>query len=397
MSAFWPETVTPDNRCRDRFRVYSCRASSDVARQLMTHNGHPAVHFAAMHNAVCPSHRGVVDCIFSALGRPTMRRRDFVAVLGGAAATSLTLRARAQTSTKRPTVAMLAVSTPATTEPNRSAFLQGMRESGRTEGVDFGFVERYADGFLERLPALADELVRLNPDVILAQTSSAAQATARATTSIPIVVAVMADRLGLIGSDARPTGNVTGILVNLEGLGGKQLQIAIDAMSGAKKVGLLFNVANPGIAFQRAEFEADAAALSVDLVVAEVRSPDDLDAAFRSLVAESVSIVMVCQDSTLFGQKSRIVALASAARLPVMAGQPEFAEAGALITYGINIRDNYRRAATYVDKILKGTKPGELPVELPTKLEMYINLKAAKALGLSVPGTLLAQADKVIE
>jgi putative tryptophan/tyrosine transport system substrate-binding protein len=132
-------------------------------------------------------------------------------------------------------------------------------------------------------------------------------------------------------------------------------------------------------------------------VVAEIRSPDDLDAAFQSLVAERVSIVMVCQDSTLFGQKSRIMALASTARLPVMAGQPEFAEAGALITYGIDVRDNYRRAAAYVDKILKGEKPSELPLELSTKLEMLINLKTAKALGLSVSGTLLAQADRVIE
>ena len=327
-----------------------------------------------------------------------MRRRAFISALGGAAAATLIRprATRAQTS-KRPTVGMLSVAIPATTRSNRNAFLEGMRELGRTEGIDYSFVERYGDGFLERLPALADELVHLNPDVIVAQTSSAAQAAAHATTTIPIVVAVMADRLGLIGSDARPTGNVTGTLVNLEGLGGKQLQIAVDAMSGAKKVGLLFNAANPGIAFQRTEFEAAAAALSIDLVIADVRSPDDLDAAFRSLVAERVSIVMVCQDSTLFSQRSRILALASAARLPVMAAQQEFAEAGALVTYGINIHENYRRAATYVDKILKGAKPSDLPVELPTKMEMYINLKAAKALGLSVPGTLLTQADKVIE
>jgi putative tryptophan/tyrosine transport system substrate-binding protein len=328
-----------------------------------------------------------------------MRRREFIATFGGAAAASL-LRphvAYPQTSAKHPMVAMLAVATPAAFEGYRKAFLQGMHELGRTEGGDFSFVERYADGFLERLPALADELVDLKPDVILAQTSSAAQSMARATTTIPIVVAVMADRLGLIGSDARPIGNVTGILVNLEGLGGKQLQIAVDAMPGAKKVGLLFNTANPGIAFQRAEFEAAAAALSVKLVVAEVRSPDDLETAFQLLTAERVGIVMVCQDSTLSSQRSRIVSLASAAGLPVMAAFREFAEAGALITYGINVRDSYRRAAAYVDKILKGAKPHDLPVELPTKLEMIINLKAAKALGLSVPGTMLTQADQVIE
>lgn len=328
-----------------------------------------------------------------------MRRRAFISALGGAAAATLfrPFAAYAQTSAKHPTVAMLAVSTPTIFETSRDAFLQGMRELGRTEGGDFKFVERYTDGFLERLPALADELVRLKPDVILAQTSSVAQAVARATTTIPIVVAVLADRLGLIGSDARPTGNVTGILVNLEGLGGKQLQIAVDAVSGARKVGLLFNTANPGVAFQRAEFKAAAAALSVELVIAEIRSPDELDAALQSLAVARVDIVMVSQDSTLSSQRSRILTLASAARLPVMAAFREFAEDGALITYGINVSDNYRRAAIYVDKILKGTKPSDLPVELPTKMEMFINLKAAKALGLSVPGTLLAQADKVIE
>jgi putative tryptophan/tyrosine transport system substrate-binding protein len=328
-----------------------------------------------------------------------MRRREFIATFGGTAAVSLLrpLVAHPQTSAKHSMVAMLAVATPAAFEGYRNAFLQGMRELGRTEGGNFSFVERYADGFLERLPALADELVGLKPDVILVQTSSAAQSMARATTIIPIVVAVMADRLGLIGSDARPTGNVTGILVNLEGLGGKQLQIAVDAMSGAKKVGLLFNTANPGIAFQRTEFEAAAAALSVKLVVAEVRSPDDLEAAFQSLAAERVGIVMVCQDSTLSSQRSRILTLASAAGLPVMAAFREFAEAGALITYGINVNDSYRRAAAYVDKILKGAKASDLPVELPTKLEMIINLKAAKALGLSVPAIMLTQADKVIE
>jgi len=322
-----------------------------------------------------------------------------MSALGGAAAATL-LRPRAvyaQTSTKHPTVAMLTAGTPASIEGYMGAFFQGMRDLGRTEGVDFTFVGRHADGFLERLPALADELVRLKPDVILAQTSSVAQAVARATSTIPIVVAVLADRLGLIGSDARPTGNVTGILVNLEGLGGKQLQTAVDAMSGAKKVGLLFNIANPGVAFQRTEFKAAAAALSVELVIAEIRSPEDLDAAFQSLAAQHVSIVMVSQDSTLSSLRSRILTLASAARLPVMAAFREFAEQGALITYGINVSENYRRAATYVDKILKGARPSDLPVELPTKMEMFINLKAAKALGLTVPGTLLTQADKVIE
>jgi putative ABC transport system substrate-binding protein len=328
-----------------------------------------------------------------------MRRREFIATFGSAAAASLLrpLAARAQPSVKRPLVAMLTVGSRAASEGYRTAFLQGLLDLGRSEGVDFGFAERSADGFLERLPPLASELVALKPDVIVAQTSSAALPLARVTNTIPIVVVVMADRLGLIGSDARPTGNVTGILVNLEGLGGKQLQIALDAVPGATTVGLLFNAANPGIAFQRSEFEAAASALSVKLVIGEIHSPDDLEPALRSLLAARVGIVVVSQDSTLTSQRSRIVALASAARVPVTAGIGAFAEEGALLTYGVNINENYRRAATYVDKILKGAKAGDLPVELPTKLELIVNLKAAKALGLSVPGTLLAQADKVIE
>jgi putative ABC transport system substrate-binding protein len=328
-----------------------------------------------------------------------MRRREFIAMFGGTTASALLypLTAHAQSSAKHPSVAMLAVASRATFERNRSAFLQGMREAGRIEGDNFDFIERYSDGSLERLPTLADELIRLKPDVLLAQTSSAAQPLARATATIPIVVAVMADRLGLIGSDARPTGNVTGILVNLEGLAGKQLQIAVDAMPGTSKIGLLFNAGNPGIAFQRPEFEAAAAALSVKLVVAEIRTPDDLEPAFRSLAAEHVGIVMVSQDAMLNNQRGRVAALASAARLPLMSGFREYTEQGALISYGINIADNYRRAAAYVDKILRGAKVSELPVELPTKLEMVINLKTAKALGLSVPGTMLTQADQVIE
>jgi len=279
-----------------------------------------------------------------------------------------------------------------------NAFFQGIHEAGYAEGRDVDFVERYADGFLDRLPAIVEEVVRLNPDAILAQTSSAGLVASRATKTIPIVVAAMADRLGMIGSsDAHPAGNVTGILVNLEGLAGKQLQIAHDVMPGSKRLGLLFNAANPGIAFQRREFDDAAARLGIDLITAEVRSPDDLDAAFARLAAERVGIVLVAQDSMLSAQRGRIAGLAAGARLPVMAGQPIFAGEGALITYGINPADNYRRAGEYIGKILKGAKPADLPVELPSKLEMVINLKTAKALNIAIPVYLLQNADEVIE
>jgi putative ABC transport system substrate-binding protein len=333
-----------------------------------------------------------------------MRRREFIAMLAswavwpGIASVVLSpVAVCAQAPPKRPVIALLSAAPQAGFLYYKNALLQGLHEFGYAEGRDIDFIERYADGFLDRLPALAEEVVRLNPSVILAQTSSVALAASRATATIPIVVATMADRLNLVGSDARPTGNVTGVLVNLEGLAGKQLQIAQELIPGSKKVGLLFNAGNPGIAFQRREFADAASAMGFRLVTADVRTPDDLDAALRQLAAEHVEIVMIAQDALLTAYRSRIAGLASGVRLPVMAAFRIFAEEGAVITYGINPSDNYRRAASYIDRILKGAKVKDLPVELPTKLEMVINLKSAKALGLSVPAALLIQADHVIE
>jgi putative ABC transport system substrate-binding protein len=327
-----------------------------------------------------------------------VRRREFITLLGGAAA-AWPLAARAQALVKRPQIGFLAVITRTASERNRSGFLQGLRESGYVEGRDIDLVERYADGFLERLPALIEELVHLKADAILAQSTSAALAVKQFTTTIPILVATMADpvRLGLIASEARPGGNVTGILVNLDGLPGKQFQLAAELVPGATKIGFLVNLRNPGFAFQRPEIEAVASTLRVELVIAGVHSPDDLDAAFQSLAIERVGSVMVGQDAMFNGERHRIAALAAAARLPWVSGARENAEAGAVISYGVNLRENYRRAATYIDKILKGTKPGELPVELPTKVEMVINLKSAKALGLTIPPALLGHANEVIE
>ena len=327
-----------------------------------------------------------------------MKRREFITLIGGAAA-AWPLAARAQALVKRPQMGFLGVATRAASERNRSGFLQGLRESGYVEGRDIDLVERYADGFLERLPTITEELVRLKPDAILAQSTSAALVVKQFTTTIPIVVATMADpvRLGLIASEARPGANVTGILVNLDGLPGKQFQLAAELVPGATKIGFLFNLSNPGFAFQRPEIEAVASTLHVELVSAGVRSPDELDAAFQLLAIERVGSVMAGQDGMFTGERHRIATLAAAARLPWVSGARENAEAGAVISYGVNLRENYRRAATYIDKILKGTKSGELPVELPTKVEMVINLKSAKALGLTIPPALLGHADEVIE
>ena len=326
-----------------------------------------------------------------------IQRREFITLLGAAAARPLA--AVAQLSVKRPQIGFLGVATRVAFERNRSGFLQGLRESGYVEGRDIDLIERYADGFVERLPTFIEELVHLKADAILAQSSSAALAVRQFTTTIPIVIATMADpvRLGLIASEARPGGNVTGILVNLDGLPGKQFQLAAELVPAATKIGFLFNLSNRGFAFQRPEIEAAASALRVELVGAGVRSPDELEAAFQSLATNRVGSVMVGQDAMFNGERHRIATLATAARLPWVSGARENAEAGAVISYGVNQRENYRRAATYIDKILKGTKPGELPVELPTKVEMIINLKSARALDLIVPPALLGHADEVIE
>ena len=209
-----------------------------------------------------------------------MGRRAFILVLAGwalwpgiASVVLGPIGALAQAPPKRPVIVLLSAAPQAGFLYYKNAFLQGLHELGYAEGRDMNVIERYADGFLDRLPALAEEVVHLNPSAILAQTSSVALAASRATTTIPIVVATMADRLNLVGNDARPTGNVTGVLVNLEGLAGKQLQIAQELIPGSKKVGLLFNAGNPGIAFQRREFADAAAAMGFKLVTADVRTP----------------------------------------------------------------------------------------------------------------------------
>ena len=322
-----------------------------------------------------------------------MNRRDFITLLGGAAA-AWPLAARAETNP--PLIAILSVPSRASTD--RDGFFQGLRELGLREGQNVRLVERYADGIQERLPGLAEELVGLNPDAILTSNSSSAQAVKQFTSSIPIVVALMADpvRLGLVVSEARPSGNVTGILVTLVGLPGKQLQLAAELVQRPGKIGFLFNSDNPGMKFQQPEIEAAASALAVTIITAGVRTPEDLPGAFRLFADEHVAAVMVGQDGMFISEKSRIGALAAATRLPWVSGR-DYAEAGAVIGYGVNLRENYRRAATYVDKILKGARPGDLPVELPVKVEMVINLKSAKALGLTVAPMLLTHADEVIE
>jgi putative tryptophan/tyrosine transport system substrate-binding protein len=327
-----------------------------------------------------------------------MKRRKFITLLGGAAA-AWPLVPRAQTLRQRPLVGLLQVQSLTYSARYTSEFLRGMAELGYVEGRNIDFERRYADGDLQRLPTLANELVKLKPDVIMTSTTAAALASMQATQTIPIVAATMVDPVGfgLAASEARPDGNVTGILISLDTLPGKQLAFGLELVPRAAKVGVLLNALNPTTAIYRAGLEAAAATLPIKLVPFEVRGGDDLNAAFQEFVHEQVELVFVAQDSLLLSERVRLATLATAAHLPTVYGLREHVEAGGLICYGINVAENFRRSGTFVDKILKGAKAGDLPIELPTRLDLLVNLRTAKSIGLVIPESFLVRADEVIE
>jgi putative ABC transport system substrate-binding protein len=323
-------------------------------------------------------------------------RREFMATLGGAAV-GWPLGTHAQVSTKRPLIGvMVAVTRPG--NPVLDAFVRGLRELGYVEGQNIDIAWRFAEGRMDRFPQLAEELVGLMPDVIMVAVTPAAVATRKLTQTIPIVCPLLADpiRFGLIASEARPGGNVTGLLFRIEGLTGKQIELAHELIPNMAKIALLVNVAS-GVIIDRQEAESACQRLGIELVPAEVQAPNDLDRAFQALANNGVQAVIALVDGMLFNERDRVAALAAAARLPVIYGFRDHVDAGGLVSYGVSLADNFHRAAAYVVKILKGAKPGDLPVEFATKFEMVINLKAAKALGLEIPPILLARADEVIE
>jgi putative ABC transport system substrate-binding protein len=325
-----------------------------------------------------------------------MRRRQFLGLLAAAVA-SRPVITLGRVSPQRPLIAVFIGASQAASQRWVSGFPQGLQELGYVEHRDYEIEYRYAAGDLTRTTVLMDELIRLGPNVIVVGTITAAVEAKQATATIPIVTVSGLDPVsfGLATSHARPKGNVTGIFVDYISLVGKQLELGFELMPRAKWAGTLVNVNNVTIVRQAAETAAQA--MVANLIPVEIRTPADMDSAFQTLARERVNIVIVPADPTFLSERRRIVELASRARLPVVYGLREHVEDGGLISYGIDLRENWRRAAAYVDKILKGAKPADLPFEQPTKFELVINLKAAKAIGLTIPEAFLLRADQVIE
>jgi putative ABC transport system substrate-binding protein len=325
-----------------------------------------------------------------------MRRREIIRVLGGAAFWPLSASAQIK---RRPLIAWLSGGSTKVTRAYAADFLDGMRELGYVEGQNFEMVYRIAELLPERLPAMAEDVVRLKPDVIVAASVNAAVPARNATSVIPIICPALADavHLGLIASEARPGGNVTGIEPYVPGLPAKQMQFAREIAPGASRIGLLTNMQDQKAPPQRQELEAAAKALEMTTVDADVNRTEEVDDALQALASHRVDLVVILQTTLLLNLGRRIAEWAVEKRLPTIFGYREHVVVGGLISYGVDLRWCYRRGAYFVDRVLRGTPPGELPVEFPTRMVLSINLKTAKAIGLKVPELFLSHADEVIE
>ena len=284
--------------------------------------------------------------------------------------------------------------------PGHASFRQGMRELGYLEGQNVKFEDRFADGHFDRLPGLAADLARLSLDVIVAVAPGAIRAASEATRTVPIVMAfsgVDPVKAGFVASLNRPGSNVTGLTMLAPELSAKRLEILTQAVPSATRVGVLGYRANPGAAEQLAAIERAAERLGLTMHVGWTERPGAYDQVFARLAKERVSAVLILTDTVLATDRRQIVETATKHRLPTFFDFRESAEAGGLLSYGVNNLDLYRQAARFVDRILKGAKPADLPVEQPTKFELVVNLKTAKALGLTIPPSVLARADQIIE
>jgi ABC-type uncharacterized transport system substrate-binding protein len=312
---------------------------------------------------------------------------------------SLCASIEAQQLEKLPRIGFLGATSAAVEKSRIDAFQQGLREFGYVEGKNIGIEYRWAEGRLDRLPELAAELVRLRVDILVTGGSTSSRAAKEATTTIPIVMAQVNDPVGsgMVASLARPGGNITGLSTLVPELSGKRLELLKEIVPKLSHVALFGTSNTPGNAEALSETELAAKAFRVHFQYLEIRGPKDIDTTFRAATKNRVDAVLVPGNPVLIVRRKQIAELAAKNRLPIAYGQPEYVEEGGVMSYGTSVTDLYRRAATYVDKILKGTKPGDLPVEQPTKFELVINLKTAKQIGLTIPPNVLARADRVIK
>jgi putative ABC transport system substrate-binding protein len=324
------------------------------------------------------------------------KRRQFITLLGGAAAWPLA--ARAQQAERMRRIGVLSPGMPAQSPPLQ-AFRQGLRDVGYVEGQNLAILWKFGGDSVDRLNALADEIVGSKVDVIFAINTSAALAAKRATSTIPIVVTRVSDpiRTGLVASLSHPGGNVTGLTTISEELEGKRLQLLREVLPRLDRVAVLWNAANPGHAMNVEEMEAAAPQLGLQVLAIGVKRADELPTAIESAVNAQAGALFVIDDLVISSYQGQILELTRNAKLPVISQFRDFTVAGGLMAYGPNNDEMFRRAAVFVDKIFKGTKPADLPVQAPIKFELVINLKTAKALGLEIPPTVLARADEVIE
>ena len=325
-----------------------------------------------------------------------MKRREFITLVGGTVA-AWPFAARAQQAGKQPTIGFLGAA-PSIESQRIAAFVQRLRELGWIDGRNLAIEYRWAEGRDERYTEIAAELVRLKVDVIVTVATPATLAAKQATTVIPIVFLTASDPVGtgLVASLARPGGNVTGLANQISDTTGKKLEFLREVVPGLRRLAIMANVANPAAVLDMGEAQVTGRALGLEVTTSEIRRAEDISPAFDALKGRADALYL-CPDPLMNTNRTQINIFAVRARLPTIYGVRDFVQAGGLMSYAPNLPNQFRRAADFVDKILRGAKPDDIPVEQPTKFELVINLTTAKALGLTVPQALLVAADEVIE
>jgi ABC-type uncharacterized transport system substrate-binding protein len=328
-----------------------------------------------------------------------MKRREFLTLVGAAAAWPLAARAQQSDRVRRIGILFSSTERDALTHALITAFRTGLKEHGWTEGLNFKLEFRYAEGKLEQLPILAADLVQANVDLIVTGGTEPIQAASKATTNIPIVMTTIGDPVGagVVASLARPGGNVTGLSLLATELSAKRVELLKEMLPALTRVAVLWNPNNASVVLKFKEIETAAKSLNIQVRSMPIREANDIEGVLQPAELGSAEAVITTEDALQITHRSRTIDLARQQKVPVASEFGVFARSGSLMSYGPSILDLWRRAAAYVDKIFKGAKPADLPVEQPTRFELVLNLKSAKALGLAVPPTMLTRADEVIE